>query len=228
MSQRITSAETDDKKTIYKKAEAYWASVSCDINGMLGGFKHLHKPDIYDSRNFLESLKSQGLLAKFERAVDCGCGIGRVTKHLLLPLFASVDMVDITENFIQGSAKYIGEEGKRIGCKLICGLQNFEPPRSYYDLIWIQWVTGHLTDDDFCKFFQRCREGLKEGGCIVLKENVSSSVDLYDFDEKDNSWTRPKSALLRLFQGAGLTIVAEKKQQNFPRGMLPVYMFALK
>lgn len=43
------------------------------------------------------------MLTKCERAIDCGCGIGRVTKHLLLPLFESVDMVDVTESFIQGS-----------------------------------------------------------------------------------------------------------------------------
>lgn len=69
---------------------------------------------------------------------------------------------------------------------------------------------------------------MREGGCIVLKENVSSSVDLYDFDEEDNSWTRPHNALLRLFRDTGLNVVAEKKQQNFPKGMLSVYMFALK
>lgn len=43
------------------------------------------------------------MLTKSERAVDCGCGIGRVTKHLLLPLFDLVDMVDVTESFIQGN-----------------------------------------------------------------------------------------------------------------------------
>ncbi|VDN07858.1 unnamed protein product [Thelazia callipaeda] len=170
----------------------------------------------------------KGLLINFERAVDCGCGIGRVTKHLLLPLFQSVDMVDVTENFIQESAKYIGKESDHIGRKLVCSLQQFEPPSFNYDLIWIQWVTGHLTDDDLCKFFRRCKKGLKANGCIVLKENVSLSVDYCDFDEKDNSWTRPKTALLELFQKSGLTLVAGKRQRKFPKGMLPVYMFALR
>jgi 2-polyprenyl-3-methyl-5-hydroxy-6-metoxy-1,4-benzoquinol methylase len=41
-----------------------------------------------------------------------------------------------------------------------------------YDVIWIQWVVGHLTDDDFVDFFLRCRKGLKPGGVIVLKENT--------------------------------------------------------
>lgn len=71
------------------------------------------------------------------------------------------------------------------------------------------------------------QEGLRENGCVVLKENTSSLEDQYDFDEEDNSWTRPKNALLQFFQNAGLKLVAEQKQQNFPKGMLPVYMFAL-
>lgn len=39
-------------------------------------------------------------------------------------------------------------------------------------MIWVQWVVGHLTDDDFVAFFQRCRKGLKPDGVIVLKENT--------------------------------------------------------
>ncbi|VDO48906.1 unnamed protein product [Onchocerca flexuosa] len=195
---------------------------------MLGGFAHLHVPDIHASKHFINLLKAKGMLTKSERAVDCGCGIGRVTKHLLLPLFDLVDMVDVTESFIQESTNYIGEENSRIGNKFVCSLQQFEPSSCHYDLIWIQWVTGHLTNDDFCKFLQRCKESLKENGCIVLKENVSSSENGYDFDEEDNSWTRPKNALLQLFRSAGLTLMAEKKQQNFPKGMLPVYMFGLR
>uniref|UniRef100_A0A183EQG4 Alpha N-terminal protein methyltransferase 1 n=1 Tax=Gongylonema pulchrum TaxID=637853 RepID=A0A183EQG4_9BILA len=127
-----------------------------------------------------------------------------------------------------GSAKYIGVDETRVGNKFVCGLQDFQPAADCYDLIWVQWVTGYLTDDDFCKFLRRCKEGLREGGCIVLKDNVASSEDVYDFDEQDNSWTRPRSALLRLFNKAGLSVVAERKQTHFPKGMLRVYMFALK
>ncbi|EFO22942.2 hypothetical protein LOAG_05539 [Loa loa] len=228
LDQKMSNADPDDKDTIYEKAKAYWASVSCNVHGMLGGFAHLHVPDIHASKQFINLLKAKGMLTNFERAVDCGCGIGRVTKHLLLPLFESVDMVDVTESFIQESANYIGKENSRIGNKFVCSLQQFEPLSCHYDLIWIQWVTGHLTNSDFFKFLQRCKEGLKENGCIILKENVSSSEDRYDFDEEDNSWTRPKDALLELFRNVGLTLMVEKKQQNFPKGMLPVYMFALR
>lgn len=41
------------------------------------------------------------------------------------------------------------------------GLQTFAPPVGRYDLIWIQWVSGHLTDDDFVEFFKRCKVGFE-------------------------------------------------------------------
>uniref|UniRef100_F1LAA5 Alpha N-terminal protein methyltransferase 1 n=1 Tax=Ascaris suum TaxID=6253 RepID=F1LAA5_ASCSU len=220
--------DSNDKKDVYEKAEAYWAHVPCDVDGMLGGFGHLHLPDMIDSKKFISHLKAKRHLINFERAIDCGCGIGRVTKHLLLPLFKTVDMVDVTENFIAGSSKYIGGEDKRVGQKFVCGLQDFEPQERFYDLIWVQWVTGHLTDEDFERFFRRCKEGLREGGCIVLKENVSSSADKYDFDSEDNSWTRPKERIVQLLRMAGLSLLSDRKQTHFPRGMLAVYMFAVK
>lgn len=41
---------------LYEKAEEYWANAPRDDDGMLGGFAHLHKPDITQSRNFLSGL----------------------------------------------------------------------------------------------------------------------------------------------------------------------------
>uniref|UniRef100_A0A914X584 Uncharacterized protein n=2 Tax=Plectus sambesii TaxID=2011161 RepID=A0A914X584_9BILA len=127
-------------------------------------------------------------------------------------------MIDVTENFIDQSAKYLGDDEKRIGQKFVQGLQDFVPEQAHYDVIWIQWVSGHLTDDDFVNFFKRCKEGLKEGGCVVLKENLSSSGKI-DFDEQDHSYTRPHETLLELFEKAGLTLLRDKKQTNFPKGM---------
>lgn len=41
------------------KAEEYWAHQSQDIDGMLGGFAHLHSPDIQVSKKFLSNLKQK-------------------------------------------------------------------------------------------------------------------------------------------------------------------------
>lgn len=63
----------------------------------------------------------------------------------------------VTFEFFAGSSSYIGEEDKRVRQKFVCGLQDFEPEENYYDMIWIQWVTGHLTDEDLVSFLKRCQ-----------------------------------------------------------------------
>ncbi len=52
------------------------------------------------------------------------------------------------------------------------GLQDFIPEEDLFDLMWIQWVIGYLTDVDLVKFLRRCRAGLKSGGFIVIKDNM--------------------------------------------------------
>lgn len=75
-------------------------------------------------------------------ALDCGAGIGRITKRLLLPLFQTVDLVDVTQEFLDKAKSYLGDEGKRVGNYICCGLQDFVPETGRYDVIWIQWVIG--------------------------------------------------------------------------------------
>lgn len=75
-------------------------------------------------------------------ALDCGAGIGRITKRLLLPLFHTVDLVDVTQEFLDKARNYLSEEAKRVENYFCCGLQDFQPQPERYDVIWIQWVIG--------------------------------------------------------------------------------------
>lgn len=75
-------------------------------------------------------------------ALDCGAGIGRISKRLLLPLFKTVDLVDVTQEFLDKAKTYLGEDGKRVGNYFCSGLQDFVPQSGRYDVIWIQWVIG--------------------------------------------------------------------------------------
>jgi protein N-terminal methyltransferase len=68
---------------------------------------------------------------------------------------------------------------------------------------------------------------LKVDGLIVLKDNHASG-NTRDFDETDSSWTRTKDEYLSLFEQAGLKIVSDRKQTNFPKGMYMVRMYGLK
>lgn len=160
-----------------------------------------------------------------EHALDCGAGIGRITKRLLIPLFNKVDMVEITQKFLDESKKYLGDDFSRVRQQFCCGLQDFTPDKGKYDVIWIQWVSGHLTDDDFIMYLRRCQDGLSENGVIILKDNFNVEKC---FDEDDSSFTRTKEETLKLIEKAGLETVSCQKQKGFPKSIFDVYMFAIK
>jgi len=41
------------------------------------------------------------------------------------------------------------------------GLQTFQFKKQY-DVIWVQWVSSHLTDEDYIDFLKRCADSLTE------------------------------------------------------------------
>lgn len=53
-----------------------------------------------------------------------------------------MDLVDVTQEFLDKAKTYLGEDGKRVGGYFCCGLQDFVPESGRYDVIWIQWVIG--------------------------------------------------------------------------------------
>lgn len=59
-----------------------------------------------------------------------------------------------------------------------------------------------------------------------MKENLTSS-DKVEVDKEDSSVTRPITLLQILLKQAGLHCIKEQKQNNFPRGLYAVKMFAL-
>ena len=93
-----------------------------------------------------------------ERALDCGAGIGRITKHLLQRHFKCVDLVEQNKAFLEKAVEYVGcEDTEKPKKQFFCsGLQDFVPQCQTYDVIWCQWVLGHLTDTHLIEFFKRC------------------------------------------------------------------------
>jgi len=223
----------------YSDAKDYWSGVEPTVKGMLGGFTRITSVDIKASTRFLSKYwqpldKRNDLLERQQpaptRALDCGSGIGRVTKHLLLKFFDTVDLLEQNDKFLTETKSYMGaEDYQRVGHQFNAGLQDFQPaPGVQYECIWCQWVTGHLTDEDFVQFHVRCKSALNPtNGVIVVKDNTTSS-DECDADTTDSSVTRPHWLMLDIFKRAGLEVVCERKQYKMPKGLYPVYMFALK
>ncbi|KAK3359635.1 alpha-N-methyltransferase NTM1 [Lasiosphaeria hispida] len=207
----------------------YWESINADIDGMLGGFGHITKIDLQGSRNFLAKLgigQKKGLrIAK--NALEGGAGIGRVTEGLLVEVAEHVDVIEPVAKF---TAELQGKKGVRTIFNQ--GLEDWQPTADIqYDLIWVQWCVGHLTDEQLVAFLERCGVVLSSGGVIVVKENNSTTGE-DDFDEVDSNVTREDTRLRALFAAANLQLVRVELQKGFPSSgsarLLPVRMYALK
>ncbi|XP_025602498.2 N-terminal Xaa-Pro-Lys N-methyltransferase 1-A [Athalia rosae] len=226
-------ADTEDQQTdeasddFYTDAANYWSKVPATEDGMLGGFGFISKTDIGGSETFLSSIFKLKNPPGRKHALDCGSGIGRISKYLLTVHFDHVDLVEQNSEFLDIARTYLEDRGKKIGEVFAMGLQEFCPDARKYDIIWCQWVLGHLKDDDFVRFFNNCRTGLKENGMIVVKENTTSSNNV-EVDTVDSSVTRPIDKLRQLFDQAGLISIKEQQQSKLPQGLYPVHMFALR
>ncbi len=133
----------------YGKSSKYWEEQSASIDGMLGGLGNLDGLDVETSRAFLERILPEN--AKKGIALDCGAGIGRVTKHLLLPIFKSVDLLEQNEAYIDKSVVFLRDAHPThsVDLRICTGMQNFTPDCAgtevslvgRYSLIWIQYVS---------------------------------------------------------------------------------------
>ncbi|XP_028274478.1 N-terminal Xaa-Pro-Lys N-methyltransferase 1 isoform X2 [Parambassis ranga] len=217
----------EDETTFYSNAKDYWKEIPPTVDGMLGGYGSISSIDINGSKAFLQKFLGEGEgKTGTGCALDCGAGIGRITKRLLLPLFKTVDLVDVTPEFLDKAKSYLGEDSKRVGNYFCCGLQDFVPEHGRYDIIWIQWVIGHLTDIHLVEFLQRCQKALQPYGLIVIKDNVSYEGVVPD--ELDSSVCRDLEIVHRLVGRAGLRIVYEEQQKNFPKEIYQVHTLALR
>ncbi|KAF8792665.1 N-terminal Xaa-Pro-Lys N-methyltransferase like protein [Argiope bruennichi] len=99
----------------YAKGKSYWENVPATIDGMLGGHSNVFKADIQASSRFINTfLQDKTRPLGTDYALDCGSGIGRITKHFLLKFFKSVDMVEQNKNFLDESNAYLEEDSSRV------------------------------------------------------------------------------------------------------------------
>ena len=195
------AAAAADELRWYSDANAYWedeGNCPATVDGVLGGYGFISSIDVRTSTKFLKALRKKLPSFGRTRALDCGAGIGRVAKQLLLPLFDTVDLIEQSQRLISSARAYIddrkggapasGEAGMgQVGELFCCGMQDHLFPDSngsgtegggggggggHYDVVWLQWVIGHFTDTDFIAFLQRAKEGLRPHGMICVKDNV--------------------------------------------------------
>ncbi|XP_022716504.1 alpha N-terminal protein methyltransferase 1 isoform X2 [Durio zibethinus] len=202
----------------YREGVAYWEGVEASVDGVLGGFGQVNDADINGSEAFLNTLLHErfhgGGSNQHLVALDCGSGIGRITKNLLIRYFNEVDLLEPVSHFLDAARESLSQEyfvasDVHKATNFYCAsLQEFTPDAGRYNVIWIQWCIGHLTDDDFVSFFERAKVGLKPGGFFVLKENIARNG--FVLDKEDRSITRSDLYFKDLFRQCGLHLYKMK------------------
>jgi len=206
----------------YDNQLKYWQNATKDYKGMLGG--HLEVDEV-DSKTSIEFLSSIFTERSRKCAIDCGAGVGRVTKHVLGQIFDKVDLVEYNEEFLEVAKEQMGEESYFRNV-YASSLHDFHfPENSSYNLIYAQWVLECLTDDDLISFLQRCKKHVSSDGWIVIKENMSCS---HYFNVNGNSCVRSRQYWETILEQCGLEVAHEQRQEGLPQGFFPVWMFALK
>ena len=168
------------------------------------------------------------IIMSFQNAIKNMIGIGRVSKGLLLPLgISQCDLVEPSPRLISSAPDYLGDKHSN-NCRYFCmGLQDFQPKEQSYDIIWIQWVIGYLQDEDLVSFLKRCAGGLRKGGVIVIKDNTCEQ-EAFIVDRDDASATRSFPYVLAIAELAGLRVVYQRFQEDFPSSIFPVPIIALE
>jgi galactose mutarotase-like enzyme len=217
-----TMWQDQDLSTWYQRAKG-WYEDNCDttIDGVLGGIGHISDKDLQGSRIFLKDLTIPPSAETGSKlACECGAGIGRVTKGLLLDFVDRCDLVESSPRLLYSAPNHLGNLSNN--CRFFCSeLQDWKPGVNRYSIIWVQWVLCYLTDKDIVEFLRRCSDSLVDGGWIVLKENTSPD-EAFIVDIEDASVTRSLEYWLDLIAKSGLRVRQVKWQDDFPDEIYPV------
>jgi protein N-terminal methyltransferase len=216
----LSSPEIRSKANWYSLGNTYWSGLEPTLATVLGGSDDIHEPDIKESSEFLDYVLSKYSI-NTNKVLDCGAGIGRVTKYLLIDRFQVVDMLEQCEKFVEYAKIFV--QSPKVRNFINAGAQDLITNEKY-DVIWVQWVLSQLTDDDLLEFLKKIQSALNDQGLIIFKENIKSKGFIVHKD--DFSVTRCEKVLKHAFQASGLQIIEEKLQENWPEDLIRLKMFA--
>jgi len=222
----------------YEQSVKHWKDhvPSETVDGVLGGLGEVDGIDTTGSLEFLKPwLGGRAAPLAGCRALDCGAGIGRVSQGVLLHACERVHCVEVSPALIGRARQALAAQAERLEFTL-APLQSFTPSEhGSYDLIWMQWVLGHLTDSSTLRLLEGCREALREGGAIVVKENNAEPRECkgegrgkYALDEENWAVIRTHAHYRQLFKAAKLRLVRFERQRGLPSDLYAVRMYLLE
>ena len=132
--------------------------------------------------------------------------------QVLLPRFGHVELVEPAKHLLEAARAQLPAERVR-ACHL-SSLQAFVPPESArYALVWVQWVSNYLTDDDLIGVLRRCAVSLAGASArLVVKESISRDENGFFVDRSDASITRTDAHFRALFSAATLRVAHVERQ----------------
>lgn len=210
------------EKEWYQRSLHFWSKQDATDAGVLDGHLETSPLDLKESADFLEVIRQNFRHGLFATALDCGAGVGRITEGLLLrEVTDAVDLLEPCGHLLQEARERLVQSKARHFLEL--SLQDVTELPDQYDLIWVQWVLLYLTDADLLAVLERLRGALRPNGVLIIKENCLLKSNTSGWvDDRDSSLCRSDAALQQLFAEAGLQLLAQKAQQDWPQTMLPV------
>lgn len=94
-----------------------------------------------------------------------------------------------------------------------------------YDLVWIQWVVGHLSDAQFVDLLKAAKQLAKT---IVIKDNYVHAGEDFWFDETDGNILRSLALFDDVFGTAGVRVVEAEDQPTWPKDLMPIKIWVLQ
>lgn len=215
----------------YQKRKELWEDKNATIKEMVG-WEEINLPDIKCSNELLSGLIYTKQLTP-NCALDCGCGIGRVSKHVLVNYFKEIDLFEQNEKFVEKCKEELSSF-PNVNSIQQCSLQFFDFKNKKYDLIWIQWCLENLEDEDLDSFISKCYNGLNDNGIVIVKENFFYPIDEgpykdkdYNYSDEDYSKQRKDMFYINLFMKHKFKIIKHFLNPNYPSKIIPLIVYVL-
>eukprot|EP00741_Cyanophora_paradoxa_P008348 tig00001299_g8075.t1 len=220
------TSRTTEEEQQYGESKQFWSTIKANDDGVMAGYSHISKLDTDTTLAFTRELMKlpPGEPTQPRVAIDCGAGVGRVTKGVLVHDFTEIDVLEQEARFLDKARENLKDSKRKINF-IQQGMHEFAFEAQRYDLVLIDWSAGYLTDEDLVDLLTRARFGLKAGGALVFKDNVARERFQ---DGKDKQRIRDDATLKALFEKAGYKLLAEKVQEGFPAEIVPVKMYGLR
>ena len=189
-----------------------------------------HQAAVLAMEQFIDGLP----MVRYERALEVGCGDGRVTRDQLLGRFKMVDLFDPCSEAI----RKVREDMAMKWQVMNIGKATMETHEwnSDYSLIVMRWCIGYPEEEDLVAFLREAKQHLVKYGRRTTRNSVPRSFILvldnvlkegHSAFENEGQMLRDQWSIEKLFRRADLTICMQSERIEQPPPFEDMMMWAL-